>query len=73
MSACEKCWSDACGDAEEYQRLLGQRVCSAEEQAGPDAGECPVCLRKTIHQWTAQAMCGCKPPRADDSPGHSAT
>lgn len=72
MSSCEKCWADAGGDADRYKWLLANRKpCSAEEQAGPNAGFCPECLRKTIHQHTGQPMCGCegrvKPLGADDA------
>lgn len=62
MSSCEKCWNDAhrgpCVNvAREYERLLAARdaagqTCTPEEQAGPDATECPVCHRRTVHQWT---------------------
>ena len=60
MSSCEKCWEDARGDHDRYQKLLARRLCTPEEQAGPDAGECPVCHRMTLHQWTKEPMCGCK-------------
>ena len=64
MSSCEKCWSDAHGDpyvsvAERYQALIEERratPCSPEEQAGPDAGQCPRCLRHTLHQHTHECM-----------------
>lgn len=63
MSTCEKCWADT-GGGPEYFALLEERgtngpLCTPEEQAGPDAGECPACKRKTIHQYTGQPMCGC--------------
>ena len=69
MSACEKCWSDAhrgpyFSVAEEYSRLMEERKehpCTPEQQAGPDAGECPTCHRMTIHQYTKEPMCGCSP------------
>lgn len=65
MSSCEKCWVDSEGGAD-YHRLLlerdaAKRVCTPEEQAGPDAGECPFCKRRTLHQYTAEPMCGCRP------------
>ena len=69
MSSCEKCWRDAhvgpytCV-ADEYRRLIEERQrdpCTPEEQAGPDATTCPTCNRKTLHQWTKEPMCGCKP------------
>jgi hypothetical protein len=63
MSACEKCWSDAHGaddKAAEYARLIrertGERACTAEQQAGPDAGICPACGRRTAHQHTGECM-----------------
>jgi hypothetical protein len=62
MSACERCWSSAqsAGDpSAEYTRLLKMSDCTPEEQAGPDARECPVCHRKTLHQYTREPMCGC--------------
>lgn len=69
MSACEKCWSDAHSRdqfnvAEEYSKLIDERrdhPCTPEEQAGPDAGRCGQCGRKTIHQFTREPMCGCQP------------
>ena len=68
MSTCEKCWSDAhhyYGDSvgETYLRLRTARKdtpCTPEEQAGPDAAECPTCGRKTIHRHTREPMCGCE-------------
>lgn len=62
MSACEKCWSDSSGMFGEYALLLAERdphPCTPEEQAGPDAGTCPECGRKTLHQQTGEPMCGC--------------
>lgn len=67
MSACEKCWRDAhrgpeFSVAEEYERLMDERrdhPCTPEEQAGPDAQRCPACGRMTLHQYTAEPMCGC--------------
>ena len=68
MSTCEKCWSDAhLGEqfsvAEEYGKLVAARrdmPCTPEQQAGPDATECPQCHRKTLHQHTREPMCQCK-------------
>jgi hypothetical protein len=60
MSACEKCWADAGGEADRYAELIKKRYCTAEEQAGPDAGTCPRCQRKTAHQHTGELMCGCR-------------
>jgi hypothetical protein len=62
MSACEKCWTDSRFGAD-YTRLLSERKdhpCTPEQQAGPDAGECPVCHRMTAHQHTGELMCGCE-------------
>lgn len=50
MPACEKCWKDSGGIFEEYKRLIAIRNCTPEEMAGDDAGVCPECLRKTVHQ-----------------------
>lgn len=63
MSTCERCWrlSQSYGDPPAaYSKLLNEQSCTAEEQAGPDAGKCPVCGRMTLHQHTAEPMCGCK-------------
>ena len=70
MSTCEKCWRDAhrgeqYSVAEEYARLIRERgdtPCTPEEQAGPEAGTCPGCGRKTLHQHTGEPMCGCPVP-----------
>lgn len=63
MSTCEKCWADSQGpygdQVQRYETLVKARKCLPEEQAGPDAGECPWCKRKTLHQYTAEPMCGC--------------
>lgn len=70
MSSCEKCWADSTSAAH-YHSLLKEREpnpCTPEEQAGPDAGECPACKRRTLHQYTAHPMCGCPPAlRAPDA------
>ena len=61
MSACEKCWADSRG-VDDYYRILESRKdhpCTAEEQAGPSAGKCPVCGRMTLHQYTNEPMCHC--------------
>jgi hypothetical protein len=64
MSSCEKCWRDSRWAArffdgtgpDPYRKLVSERVgedaCTPEEQAGPDATECPACQRKTVHQHT---------------------
>jgi hypothetical protein len=71
MSACEKCWADAQTFDCLYTDLLAERhtdgLCTPEEQAGPDAGECPFCKRMTAHQHTRELMCGCNPVTAVDS------
>lgn len=72
MSACEKCWRDAhrgpqFSVAEEYARLMEERrdhPCTPEQQAGPDADQCPLCGRMTLHQYTREPMCGCESPDA---------
>lgn len=67
MPSCEKCWSDAHRDpynvAEEYGKLMDEREnnpCTPEEQAGPDAGWCSTCGRKTLHQHVKDfcTVCG---------------
>lgn len=73
MSTCEKCWADSrAPGVGPYHQLLAARelmgvVCTPEEQAGPDAGECPSCHRKTLHQHTGQPMCGCPSQRQTES------
>lgn len=64
MSSCEKCWRDSqrggVGDSVAlYHKLIRERKCSPEDQAGPDAESCPSCQRKTKHQETGELMCGC--------------
>lgn len=65
VSTCEKCWSDAhrpdpyVSVAKEYARLIEERranPCTPEEQAGPDATTCPVCHRRSLHQYTGECM-----------------
>lgn len=65
MSSCEKCWRDAhsggpYGDvADQYRKLVDERKdnpCTPEEQAGPDAKECPECKRMSLHQHTGECM-----------------
>ena len=74
MPSCEKCWADAyvrslcagTNQASEYLDLVEERgkageVCTPEQQAGPDAGLCTACDRRTRHQHTGQCMvCGSK-------------
>lgn len=64
MASCEKCWGDSKweaharglfhGDAENqltiYDRMIKERDCTPEEQAGPYATECGVCKRQAVHQ-----------------------
>ena len=62
MPACEKCWSDSAPG--EYNALVEKRSkagneCSPEEQAGPDAYVCPVCKRKTVHQYVPSYCMNC--------------
>jgi hypothetical protein len=62
MSACEKCWADAGGNANEYANLMLTRKehpCTPEQQAGQGATECPECRRLTLHDITGEPMCGC--------------
>ncbi len=58
MSTCEKCWRDSRG-GENYKELLELRKdnpCTPEEQAGPDAAQCPKCNRMALHQHTGECM-----------------
>lgn len=62
MSSCEKCWSDHYVLGIDYGDLVKQREanpCTPEEQAGPDATQCPTCQRLTLHQSTGECMYGC--------------
>lgn len=55
MTSCEKCWKDAQSSnypIAEYCKLVEERDCSPEEQAGPRAKVCTLCDRNTIHQVT---------------------
>ena len=62
MSSCEKCWASSRGDPYEYRRLLQERSCSPEEQAGPNPERCMQCKRRAIHVHTGECMnCGCYP------------
>jgi ferredoxin len=64
MPSCEKCWDDSftltymTGEdrVECYQRLIKERNCTPEEQAGHDAKKCPQCGRMTLHQYTGDCM-----------------
>jgi len=70
MASCEKCWCDAyyrsiedpmIPQAVHYQNLIEERKenpCTAEEQAGIDAGLCSKCGKKTVHQY-AKVCCNC--------------
>ncbi len=62
MASCEKCWSDAQGNAGVYQQLIKDRKynpCTPEQQAGKYATECPKCKKITIHQHTKRCVvCG---------------
>ncbi len=55
MAACERCWNRAYspfgGQIARYHELLKFHTCTPEEQAGPNAQECPVCRRKSVHQF----------------------
>lgn len=75
MPACEKCWSDAHAEAwssqgdkvEIYHRMIDERDCTPEEQAGRDATKCTACDRITVHPYVKCCMaCGETPPT--DSP-----
>ena len=58
MSSCEKCWKDSRLN-DNYNELVKSRNCTPEEQAGPFAGRCPKCHRKTLHQMSYECM-ACK-------------
>jgi len=72
MAACEKCWALSRGSPDRYEELLTERMCSPEEQAGPDAGLCEDCERRTVHQYAGVCMlCGRVPDPGD--PGKEET
>jgi hypothetical protein len=68
VASCEKCWLDAHRDpymdvVDEYHRLIEERTgdkrCTPEEQAGPEATECAACGARTVHQFAMVCMkCG---------------
>ena len=60
MASCEKCWRDADSDPFMYRKLVSERKCTPEEQAGgKDAFVCPKCGRKALHMWCMECMaCG---------------
>jgi hypothetical protein len=58
MAACEKCWRDSRRE-DNYAEVMASRKaapCTAEQQAGPDATECPTCSRRTRHQYARVCM-----------------
>jgi hypothetical protein len=71
MPSCEKCWADSrrrsIDEENAYGKLIDERtaagkVCTPEEQAGPDATECSACKRMTAHQHCGVCMaCGHDP------------
>ncbi len=65
-------WYPAAGRGEplRYRELVHVRLCTAEEQAGPGAGECPTCKRMTLHQYTGDPTCGCKRAVANGGGSH---
>lgn len=58
MPSCQRCWRDAsyiaisrCTEkVEEYHRLIEERDCTPEQQAGEEARKCPRCERMAIHE-----------------------
>jgi len=73
MPSCERCWADAhkgyADPIEQYHRLITTRTCTPEQQAGPDAGVCPKCERKTMHQHCNVCMaCGYDPLETPEVP-----
>jgi hypothetical protein len=74
VSSCEKCWADSrMPGVGPYHQLVAAREfmgvpCTPEQQAGPDAGECPTCKRKTLHQHTGDPMCGCSALQHSEKP-----
>ena len=66
MVSCEKCWRDSSGNAERYEELIRERVCSFEEMAG-HGDYCGYCHRWTIHQHTHRCV-ACNRTKEDDPP-----
>lgn len=67
MASCERCWERShviaretgIEQTEEYRRLVLVNDCTPEQQAGPEASECPKCQTRTVHQHTHQCTaCG---------------
>lgn len=60
MSACERCWAEACrqpGDTPTlYRELVRRNNCDPYEQAGPYATICEHCETRTRHQVTGECM-----------------
>lgn len=61
MASCEKCWSDAydygmSDQTENYQRLIKEKNCTPEEQAGAEATQCSECNLMSIHQYVKVCM-----------------
>ena len=78
MPSCEKCWSDAGWESyatgrdkvDVYRRLVSERTCTPEEQAGPDAWRCRSCKRDTVHQHAKVCMsCGADVAEPKEEPG----
>lgn len=75
MLSCERCWADSAlarynGEEDAYRRLLRERQgqCTPEQQAGPDAQECPRCGRRALHQHCSICMhCGYDPAKDPES------
>jgi hypothetical protein len=55
VACCEKCWVDAYdpygGQVDRYRELVRKHSCTPEEHAGAEAGWCPTCERRTVHQY----------------------
>ena len=67
MTACEKCWKDAkhesaetgCSISAAYGRLIKERDCTPEDQAGDNAWTCRNCGRIAVHPRVGICMaCG---------------
>ena len=64
MASCEKCWRDSGGDPDLYAKLIAERNCTPEEQAGGESTVCPLCGRKTVHMFCNVCMaCGEHKPK----------
>jgi len=63
FGACMKCWKECGQDQDKYDKMMAAKrtqgpvaFCTPEEQAGPEAGQCPWCGHQTIHEKCGVCM-----------------